>query len=186
MSSSSIGRQSSYRGVRSRCGKWVSEIREPRKTTRIWLGTYPSPEMAAAAYDVASIALRGSDTILNFPDHVTLYPVPASSSPADIRRAASSAAAMMKAKLSVEGNVSSSDHQMMVGGDDNSMRNARMGGHYEFTVEEEIFDFPNLLVDMAEGMLVSPPRMMNSYHQDNYSSSGNNNTYDPENLWNHS
>ncbi|KAG9145107.1 hypothetical protein Leryth_008906 [Lithospermum erythrorhizon] len=177
-------RQPLFRGVRSRSGKWVSEIREPKKTRRIWLGTYPSPEMAAAAYDVAALALKGSDTVLNFPDNVSVYPVPASTSPADIRTAAASAAAMMKAKSEEDTTVSSSDHQMEVVCEDNKLltSEARMV-KYEFIDEEEIFDMPNLLVDMAEGMLVSPPRMMGSSLQDD--SLAGNSIDDLDNLWNY-
>lgn len=164
-SSSSSKRHPTYHGIRSRGGKWVTEIREPRKTNRIWLGTFPTPEMAAAAYDVAALALKGRDAVLNFPDRSSMYPVPASNSSDDIRNAATAAAELMNTEFSNDADF-------------------EVNPSYEtdqFLDEEAIFSLPSLMVAMAEGMMLSPPRINpppSDYSHDQYYTMG-------QSLWNH-
>ena len=148
-----------YRGVRSKNPhKWVSEVREPNKKSRIWLGTFPTAEMAARAHDVATIALRGRNACLNFADSLWRLPVPASTAGKDIQRTAMEAAeAFRPAEL------------IGVSGDDltQSLENeatVAVAAETEiepedtsFVDEEEVFGMPELMRNMAEGMMLPPP-----------------------------
>ncbi|KAL5990230.1 hypothetical protein ACLOJK_011127 [Asimina triloba] len=59
----------SYRGVRQRTwGKWVAEIREPKRGARLWLGTFNTSLEAALAYDDAARKLYGPCANLNLPE----------------------------------------------------------------------------------------------------------------------
>ncbi|CAB4279825.1 unnamed protein product [Prunus armeniaca] len=173
MASTSSGKHPTYRGIRCRGGKWVSEIREPRKTKRIWLGTFPTAEMAAAAYDVAALALKGADVVLNFPGFIGSYPVPASTSAQDICSAAAAAAATLRKNgdsRESPGQRQKDDKDDVTVSNSINLASSSVG---DFVDEEEIFGMPNLLMDMAEGMLVSPPRMNDSPPSDYDDSPGN-------------
>jgi hypothetical protein len=151
-----------YRGIRYRGGKWVSEIREPRKSNRIWLGTYPTPEMAAAAYDAAASALRGAEAALNFPAAAAARPAPPSCSPDDIRAAASAAAAAAAAMVGPgpgpgEGCAAGHHHRLPSGASASEQRAGEVTRR--IVDEDDVFQMPRLLEGMAEGLMMSPPRL---------------------------
>nr|ASL72071.1 DREB [Taraxacum kok-saghyz] len=62
-----------FRGVRQRTwGKWVAEIREPNRGSRLWLGTFGSAVEAALAYDEAARVMYGPCARLNLPNCRTI------------------------------------------------------------------------------------------------------------------
>ncbi|KAL9237276.1 hypothetical protein vseg_011848 [Gypsophila vaccaria] len=139
-----------YRGVRERnSGKWVCEVRQPKNKARIWLGTFPTAEMAARAHDVAVIALRGRhEACLNFADSAWRLPTPASTDIKDIQMAAAEAAEAFRPTI-----VTTVETEKVV-------EQIGLVGNNVFQMDEDLEEFgmPGLIMtEMYQGLLMSPP-----------------------------
>ncbi|KAK9072655.1 hypothetical protein SSX86_009090 [Deinandra increscens subsp. villosa] len=150
-----------YRGVRLRNGsKWVSEVREPGTKQRIWLGTFPNAEMAARAYDAATLALRGDGSPLNFTDSVRLIKRAESCSVSDVKRAAFEAALAFGPRCYENKSSSSSGcFEAEKYGENEAVEAADTG----FVDEEMVFNMPGFYNSMAEGLVITPPGMKKGF-----------------------
>lgn len=154
-----------YQGVRQRNGKWVCELRQPNKKSRVWLGTFSSPDMAARAYDVAALALRGESASLNFPEAASALPrVKSSSSIRDIQCAALEAAEAFSNDVKVKPSSASSSSSL--GLSIPCSEKVPRASRKSFMDEEELFNMPGLLDSMAEGLIVTPPAMQKGFNWD--------------------
>jgi EREBP-like factor len=175
-----------------RWGKWVSEIRDPQKKKRIWLGSFRSEAEAAHAFDAAALmCLRNPVAQLNFPDHS--YKLPSGSpghySTRQIQAAAAAAAAASVGRSfsyhhfmsqSTSASTSSSDDDQEL--EDITYTEAQLPfqSHSSSSSWGTFDDDASLVSEMARGLLMDPP----APSDDDADDDADYNHYAHTSLWN--
>nr|AYL99847.1 DREB1C [Caragana korshinskii] len=167
-----------YKGVRERNGKWVCELRQPNNKTRVWLGTFSNPDMAAIAYDVAALAFRGEAASLNFPHAATSLPR-LNSRTSSIRSIQFAAMQAAEKQFSSGYFFQPSEEEIVRNGSESEssesldcdLNNACIGKSSEdsgsgsfYWDEEEVFNMPGLINSMAEGLIITPPALQRGFN----------------------
>ncbi|KAJ3672476.1 hypothetical protein LUZ60_007197 [Juncus effusus] len=141
-----------YKGVRQRgtAGRWVCEVREPNSKSRIWLGTFPTADMAARAHDVAAIILRGRSACLNFADSASMININPEtiSGHRDIQRAAMEFAEYFRPREMVADGTGGTEEVAEL---EKNAVEFQDYGFEEMACEEQYYQ------SMAEGLMVDPP-----------------------------
>jgi EREBP-like factor len=144
--------------------------------------------MAARAHDVAAIALRGRSACLNFADSLWRLPIPASGEVKDIQEAATLAAENFrpsKSEVEVEERtVALPENVILIDEDVDSLcllltdpsfseetlettveeRTVELTENLFYIDEDAVFEIPELLANIAEGLMLCPPEYVTDGH----------------------
>ncbi|XP_002462689.2 dehydration-responsive element-binding protein 1B [Sorghum bicolor] len=178
-----------YRGVRRRgtLGRWVCEVRVPGgRGSRLWLGTFTTPELAARAHDAAAIALSRRGACLNFADSAWLLPplmpaalsAPELASAREVKDAVAEAVEAFRRCSVAEPTLSSppndtADDEEEEDDDDDAVSSPGAVPWNDAVFEfEDVFRFGGMVdagsyyASLAQGLLVDPPDAAGAWRED--------------------